>query len=81
LSLNIQVYPNPAQDKIYLTSLGFNGMARLQITTVTGQSVQQQNVRLGNEATEISISHLPKGIYLLRLQTEQQSFIQKVIKQ
>lgn len=82
ISKNVfQVYPNPAQDKLYINSLNFSGAAQLQLITMTGQTVAQKMITVGNEATELNINHLPKGIYLLRLQTAQQTITQKVVKQ
>ena len=76
-----QVYPNPAQDKLYINSLNFSGTAQLQLVTIAGQIVEQKMITVGNETTELNINHLPKGIYLLRLQTAQQTITQKVVKQ
>jgi len=57
----INIYPNPATNKIFIT--GMEGIETIQIFTVTGQVISYY--QLQNDA--IDISDLPKGLYLLKV--------------
>jgi hypothetical protein len=61
LQISLQVYPNPATDK--LTVSGFNGKAI--VYDITGK--QQLEITADGE---VSIAHLPAGIYFLRSANE-----------
>lgn len=78
IAAGIRVYPNPANNAVFITLP--NNVARLNISLVnaTGQVVLQ-NILMG-ETNSISLDNLPAGIYNLRLQqgTKQQTI--KLIK-
>ena len=60
---NIRIYPNPATDKLYIAHPDqVNG---LEVLTVTGNKVLSKI--LNESETELDISTLPPGIYLLKL--------------
>ncbi len=78
-----QVHPNPVADQLTV-QLPF-GAAGVQATTVTDAT---GNVRLrdahrpgGANALQIPTGSLPKGLYLLRLQTAQGSRVARFVKQ
>ncbi|MCB4808270.1 T9SS type A sorting domain-containing protein [Tamlana sp. 62-3] len=74
LSRSIQVYPNPAQKMIFVQSNGLN-IERLALYSVLGKVV---NVPIKNY--EINVSNLTKGIYLLRIDAENnKNLIRKVV--
>merc|ERR1711974_54287 len=56
----VNAYPNPTTEVLYLD--GLKGNEKLEMLNVTGSKV---NVRLENSM--ISVRHLPKGIYILRI--------------
>lgn len=71
--LNLLVYPNPTERKIYLS--GISGEKYL-IIDASGNLVQQ-----GIQQTMLDISHLAPGLYILRLFFEKDSYKSfKVIK-
>jgi Leucine-rich repeat (LRR) protein len=68
----IAFYPNPANDKIYFSQK----QKSVTVFTIEGKKI---NSTLKNK--EIDISELPKGIYLLQIQTIENTVItQKLIK-
>lgn len=74
--LPIQVYPNPAKDK--LTIVSENGIGTITISDSQGKQVLTQTI---DGTTTLSIGDLSAGIYTLRLETAQGVAIQKVVKQ
>jgi hypothetical protein len=59
------LYPNPAQDHIHVGCKEC-GVSTLKITDLTGKIIHEQTVDFKSiSIAEISISHLPAGIYLL----------------
>jgi hypothetical protein len=75
ISEEINVYPNPTQDVLYITSdLRIN---QIDIHDANGKMIKQ----IINPAPSISIAELANGVYLLRIQTENGIAIKKITKQ
>ena len=74
-AIEISVYPNPAIEEMTL-DLGSLENALLTIFDLSGHEMLSKNVTLG----KINIE-LPRGVYLLKVATENQSFIKKVVFQ
>jgi hypothetical protein len=78
---NIQIYPNPATDKLYIIPAAEDlGRAmRIKFYDLLGKEVLIQAI---NGKTEINISNLPQGIYNIQLVSEGQIIgNSKIIKQ
>jgi alpha-tubulin suppressor-like RCC1 family protein len=60
-ALATYVYPNPAQDKIYITNTKGETINSIIIHDVSGKQLGQQQ----ENATEVNVSHLSPGIYFL----------------
>jgi hypothetical protein len=72
---DISIYPNPATNIVRIDA-AYNVNA--VITSVDGRAIMEQKA-----ATEMNIGHLPKGIYLIRLYSQdgQQLVVRKLIKE
>ncbi|MCS6794483.1 MAG: S8 family serine peptidase [Raineya sp.] len=73
LNRNVQLYPNPATTEIQLELGSGDKIQHVTIFNQLGQKVMQ--VAYTNEP--IQVSHLPKGIYLVEIQTQQQRKVTK----
>ena len=75
---NIQIYPNPATEKL---TIAYNEKQNinLQIYNTIGECVMQK--QLANNTNEIDISSLAKGIYVVRITGTNGTFQQKLIKE
>ena len=60
---NIRIYPNPASDKLYISHM--NRLNELEVLTISGNRVLSKTVT--ESETELDISTLAPGIYLLKL--------------
>jgi len=78
LLTNNLIYPNPATN--YITIKQNNNSASIQIININGQLVlENQYNKLISQ--DIDISHLPKGLYILKLTTDLHQFSSKLIIQ
>ncbi len=78
---NIMIYPNPASHQI---TLAYNGQKQLQegmITDINGKIIQQIDLKDFNQVQQIDISLLAKGIYFMRLFSNDSTFVKKLIIQ
>ena len=67
-------YPQPAKDMIYFNSS--DQIKAVKIFNILGKEVSSYNVSVSS----ITISHLPQGLYLLKIQTEKrEEKLQKLI--
>jgi hypothetical protein len=66
----VRVYPNPVSESFRI--IGLTAPAQVVVTDVSGKVVLQQTVR-GNES--ISVGHLPKGVYPVRINGETMKII------
>ncbi|MDD3741667.1 MAG: T9SS type A sorting domain-containing protein, partial [Bacteroidales bacterium] len=80
---NIEIYPNPATDYIYinLSNELFNtALCSYQLLDIMGRKVNIGIISKENHLLDISI--IPKGIYFLHIQANDELFsIQKIVKQ
>lgn len=74
---NIIIFPNPAKSILHIESVRpFN---RLYIYNVSGSQVEEREFANGSTVAELSIDHLPKGMYLLRVLDGNQSVVIKLM--
>jgi hypothetical protein len=69
---NIHIYPNPVSENFRI--IGLTAPAQVVITDVSGKVVLQQTVR-GDES--ITVGHLPKGVYPVRINGETKKIVKK----
>ena len=85
LEQQISVYPNPTKEQLFIKYDG-NERLQIQLYNLVGQSVvtlsgvemrQQQN----GKQLQLSVGHLPKGIYLLKIIAGKERISRKIIKE
>lgn len=72
---NVSIYPNPTDGMITIS--GMNGLTIYALLDVTGKIISTPTNL--NTSIKIDISHLPNGIYFVRLQTAENNFVQKIV--
>jgi hypothetical protein len=75
------ISPNPAKEKIFISSNQSLEKAKLRIFNPIGNIVLGRNLFFIQSKTEINLPVLPDGIYLLKIESEKNIFSQKVIIQ
>ena len=76
---NYKIYPNPTNDIINIKVNNINDNTIYQLTTIEGK--QLIIGKIVDNTTEINLSNYPKGIYLLKIHSEVNTSLHKVIKQ
>jgi len=69
----ISIYPNPVND--YLNINSDKKISAISITDLTGKTLFE-----GTNLNKIDVNHLPKGLYLIKIKTDNSESIQKFIK-
>jgi len=76
------IYPNPVSDELSITheSLeNFKGTIRLM--TADGQLIESfEEIDFGKLNKQIDMGSLPKGVYIIKVDSERGSFVEKIIK-
>ncbi|MFK7922644.1 MAG: lamin tail domain-containing protein [Bacteroidia bacterium] len=73
----IQLFPNPASTQLSLRS--DYRLETVRITNLMGQELMRQD--LNQPQADLNIAHLPTGVYLIRVQTNEGSWTSRWIKQ
>jgi hypothetical protein len=77
LQNSISLYPNPAQDKLYIEfSEQIGSDAKIEMYDVTGKKVYEMQLKANNQKTEISNLNLSNGIYFYRISKGEQNLQQ-----
>jgi len=80
-SSSITVYPNPVNDELNVV---FNepvaNDAVLNMTNVLGQNVYSNKVTDNTNILHINMSGLEQGVYILKIETNGQTLVKKIIK-
>ncbi len=76
----IRVFPNPANDKLYIVFDNTNeGMATVEMFDLTGKLVYQTTINATIKLQTININDIKKGIYSLRISTNNNIYNQKIV--
>ncbi|MDB2385195.1 T9SS type A sorting domain-containing protein [Polaribacter sp.] len=74
----LSIYPNPAFDKIFVTNPN-NTLSSFEIFSLNGRKVLGNNSNILKSNIEINVSGLSKGIYILKLNSNNSSISKKII--
>ena len=81
----IQMYPNPAKDVLYIqVEQSTGGQVTVQINDLSGKEILslQQQAQAGSSSIPVQLSGLSSGIYLVQVQTESgMRYISKLTKE
>jgi len=75
--LNAQVYPNPSLDVVYIQLDNVND-ARLSITNLNGKLIEE---KMFNNFIQIAVFDWNPGVYMITIESEEQSKTMRFIKQ
>jgi len=78
---NFSIYPNPSNDNIIIENISFkNGIDEIiSIYNVQGQMVLKQT--LSQTKTEVDISKISKGLYILKIESKEGTAVKRLIKE
>lgn len=78
INLNIQVYPNPANDNLQLTNLSEGINYTITLFDITGKEMISKSITKTNNA--INIEFLNNGLYVLKISDGVNSVFKKITK-
>ena len=64
-----QLYPNPCQTEFYISNPAMNSID-IEICDMRGRVLSQQRTAVQNGLIAVPVSHLPRGLYLIRITDE-----------
>jgi hypothetical protein len=73
------VYPNPFNDRLFISLKENTGNAEVSVTNILGQVVYTGGINGANKT--IDFSALKSGVYFLQIETSDKRLTQKIIKQ
>ena len=76
----VNIFPNPAKDKIQIQSLGFS-IQLLEIYNVLGEKVYTSSNLKQQVLNEIDLSAFQKGIYFVKIDGDSKTFTRKIVVQ
>lgn len=79
---NLSIYPNPAVGLVHLEiPTGVSNNSRLQLISLEGQVLRSWKLGIsdGGETMIIDINDLAKGAYLLKLSSDQDGYVARLI--
>ncbi|MEP6726902.1 MAG: choice-of-anchor J domain-containing protein, partial [Bacteroidota bacterium] len=77
----IRISPNPANSYIYMSLENINSSVNLQIIDVNGKIMKQQAIAQGTATKTISLSGIAKGLYTVKLISQEKVVTQKLLIQ
>lgn len=82
LDKNLKVYPNPANEKIFVEINVPENETTFRIINLQGKEVYRENVTTieNTQRREINISNYPTGLYLIKMQFSDYSVTKKFLK-
>lgn len=80
LASQIQIFPNPTQERVSIRSEATKPIHTLQITDLCGKTLQTLSPALTEKEFSLSLKDLPKGIYIFALHVGKQVVHKKVVK-
>jgi Secretion system C-terminal sorting domain len=77
--ISYSVYPNPANNLITVSSKESSSINAITISDINGRTIKSQTFD-GNATIEMNVSDLSKGMYLMKIASENGTSIQKIMK-
>jgi hypothetical protein len=74
---SVKVYPNPTNGKITVELTNYDAMAQIDIYTISGSKVYSTSTL---RSVDINLSHVEKGLYVVRVTSDERIQTRKVMK-
>ena len=77
----VTLYPNPAHTTLTVDLPGTETFESVSLRTLTGATVLQPAIRARQRTATVDVGHLPRGLYILRIQTPNGVADKKIMKE
>nr|WP_319399820.1 autotransporter-associated beta strand repeat-containing protein [uncultured Carboxylicivirga sp.] len=75
---NLEIYPNPSNGEININLSDMSGTGIISVENMGGSNVYTGTIE-GGSKTPISLSQLPSGVYIVKIQINNKYYINKII--
>lgn len=76
----VVIYPNPASTSATISLKGFNGMARIAVTDMSGRTIAVHQVNSATDSQwQMNLDQLAEGTYFVSVTAQNKSSVQKLI--
>jgi len=79
-SQSLNIYPNPAKNNLFVEKNDID-IQKVELLTLQGQVQHQVSIRHDVDKIQVNTSSLQAGVYLLKLDTDNETIIEKIIIQ
>jgi hypothetical protein len=79
VSDKISVFPNPVSNSLTVQMNGVSGLADIRVFDIYGKMVMQQ--RTANFKTQLDVSKLPAGVYMIKIKDNKKEISTKIVKE
>ncbi|MEI6821685.1 MAG: T9SS type A sorting domain-containing protein [Bacteroidota bacterium] len=77
---NVKVYPNPANDRLYISLDGaIDGIANVEFYDLSGKLIYNTTINTVEKLQTLNINSIKAGVYNLRITTTNQNYNQKLV--
>jgi len=77
----IDIFPNPASDQLFIKlTHPIQDDIALELVNLKGQRIVKQYLNAGTQNINIDMSNLSAGFYLLKINTKEESFTDRIVK-
>lgn len=82
LRYSMSIYPNPVNDKVQIVwGENGNGEVLVEVVNLNGATIISKTFEIDHSASEVDISQLRPGVYVLKASTQEETNLIKLIKQ
>ena len=74
---NLEIYPNPVKDKLHIK--WNTNIQKIDVLGADGRLYSK--IKWNSNSDTINLSHLPKGVYVLRIWTDNEVVTRKILKE
>ncbi|MEE0888742.1 MAG: fibronectin type III domain-containing protein [Bacteroidales bacterium] len=78
-TIEVNLYPNPAKEKVYLETKGFENKAKAMLSDLQGRILKE--IEINSERIEINLNTLSSGVYYLKVFDNNSTKTIKIIKE
>lgn len=80
-STEFKLYPNPVKDELTLNVNQGENLVSYSILDITGKIVKEASFNTKSNQQNVSLNDLEKGIYLIKVVSDKQTFTEKIVKE
>lgn len=74
----IHVYPNPADETIYITNIENEELLSIRLLNLKGEIIQEMGDQIRSSTLTFNIVNIPPGLYLIEIETKKEKIIMKL---